>query len=110
MYYLVTTRSEYFDPYTSYDLNAFHMGGFGIPGALMPPYSGSLDSNLRAVPVDGEPGCRYCWCLEQKRMTIPQFMVGFFVGIAGYPYSTAIIASLFSKVIGTSNQVLFIKL
>ena len=50
-------------------------------------------------------GCAYEWCLYIPKVTVAQFMVGFFVATAGYPFCVAVIGSLYSKVMGTIPQV-----
>ena len=37
------------------------------------------------------------------RMTVPQFMLGFVLGVVGYPFSLTLSASIFSKVVGDIN-------
>ena len=37
------------------------------------------------------------------RMTVPQFMLGFVLGVIGYPFSLTLSASIFSKVVGDIN-------
>ena len=38
------------------------------------------------------------------RISIPQFMVGFALGTAGYPFCLTLSASIFSKVVGGSSD------
>ena len=65
----------------------------------------SQEVGIEPLAKVGEPGCAYCWCLEQPKMTVVQFIVGMGFSMAGYPFCTAIIASLFSKVLGDIPQV-----
>ncbi len=53
---------------------------------------------------DGESGCTYCWCLDIKMITITQFMIGFCVSAVGYPFTVALLGSIFSKVVGNYHQ------
>ena len=39
------------------------------------------------------------------RMTVPQFMLGFVLGVVGYPFSLTLTASIFTKVVGDINPV-----
>ena len=63
-------------------------------------YDGPEDPDLPYAVTGEEPGCAYCWCLELNALTIPQFMVGFVFNSLGYPFSVALLGSLFSKVVG----------
>ncbi len=62
------------------------------------------------TPEPGETelaGCEHCWCLDTKRMTEVQFLVGFCVSTVGYPFCIAIIGALYSKVLGPKPQGLY---
>ena len=50
-------------------------------------------------------GCSYCWCLDQPKMTLTQFIIGMAISMVGYPFCTALIASIFSKSLGKRPQV-----
>ena len=50
-------------------------------------------------------GCSYEWCTEVPRIEIPQFMVGFVVATAGYPFCISLSGSIYSKVLGASDLV-----
>ena len=50
-------------------------------------------------------GCSYEWCTEIPRIEIWQFMVGFVVATAGYPFCLTLSGSIYSKVLGSSNPV-----
>ena len=50
-----------------------------------------------------DSGCGYEWCVTMPRMTVPQFMLGFVLGVVGYPFSLTLSASIFSKVVGDIN-------
>lgn len=65
-----------------------------------------------AVAPDPLPasGCTLCWCLDLKRMTEVQFLIGFCVSTCGYPFCIAIIGSLYSKVLGRRPQGLYMGL
>ena len=52
-----------------------------------------------AGPSDGEAGCPYCWCLSIPEIKVAQFMIGYIVCTAGFPFCIALIASIFSKVL-----------
>ena len=39
-------------------------------------------------------------------MTVPQFMLGFVLGVLGYPFSLTLTTSIFSKVVGDINPVI----
>ena len=39
-----------------------------------------------------------------SRISIPQFMVGFTLGAAGYPFCLTLFTSIFSKVVGGSSD------
>ena len=54
-------------------------------------------------------GCRYEWCPNIPRITVVQFMVGFVLGTAGYPFCLTLSASIFSKIIGATNTVIIYK-
>ena len=50
-----------------------------------------------------DSGCGYEWCIKMPRMTVSQFMLGFVLGVVGYPFSLTLSASIFSKVVGDIN-------
>jgi len=56
-----------------------------------------------AVSGTEETGCTYQWCTEIPRIEIPQFMVGFVVATAGYPFCLTLSGSIYSKVLGNSS-------
>ena len=61
--------------------------------------------DLFAAPSgDGEAGCPYCWCLSIPQIKVAQFMIGYIVCTAGFPYCIALIASIFSKVYTSSES------
>ena len=71
-------------------------------------YEGPDDPLLPyAAPGGGEGGCIHCWCLELRRVTEVQFIIGFTIGICAYPYCVAIIGSLYSKLLGPKPQGLY---
>jgi len=51
-----------------------------------------------------ETGCGYCWCLDIYKVTFAQFVVGFILCIIGYPFGTALTASIYSKVLAPKSQ------
>ena len=55
-------------------------------------------------------GCKLCWCLDIRQMTLVQFMIGFAISTVGYPFCIAIIGSLYSKTLGGRKQGLFMGL
>jgi len=61
--------------------------------------------SVLASPVSGDQptGCSYQWCTEIPRIEISQFMVGFVVATAGYPFCLTLSGSIYSKVLGNSN-------
>jgi len=61
--------------------------------------------SVLASPVSGDQptGCSYQWCTEIPRIEIPQFMVGFVVATAGYPFCLTLSGSIYSKVLGNAN-------
>jgi len=60
-------------------------------------------SVLASVSGDQPTGCSYEWCTKIPRIEIPQFMVGFVVATAGYPFCLTLSGSIYSKVLGASN-------
>ena len=85
-----------------------------------PWLSDDVDTSL--VRCNGA-GCSYDWCndmprsvvatfiihtfrhnVSRYRISIPQFMVGFALGTAGYPFCLTLSASIFSKVVGGSSD------
>ena len=50
-------------------------------------------------------GCKYDWCEEVPQIHFAQFYVSYFVTVLAYPFTVALTASLFSKVLGTIPQV-----
>ena len=53
-----------------------------------------------AAPTgDGDVGCPYCWCLSIPQIKVAQFMIGYIICTAGFPFCVALIASIFSKVL-----------
>jgi len=67
------------------------------------PYDGALDWVARAVVGTEEVGCSYEWCAHIPRIEVAQFMVGFVLATAGYPFCLSLSGSLYSKVIGSIN-------
>merc|ERR1719348_594051 len=61
--------------------------------------------SVLASPVSGDQptGCSYQWCTEIPRIETSQFMVGFVVATAGYPFCLTLSGSIYSKVLGNSN-------
>ena len=72
--------------------------GYDDPNDPLVPY---------AAPSGGGGGCIHCWCLELRRVTEVQFIIGFTIGICAYPYCVAIIGSLYSKLLGPKPQGLY---
>ena len=71
-------------------------------------YEGPDDPALPYAAPGGEGGgCIHCWCLELRRVTEVQFLIGFAIGICAYPYCVAIIGSLYSKLLGPKPQGLY---
>jgi ceroid-lipofuscinosis MFS transporter 7 len=68
-------------------------------------YGGGVDLSFDDRAGPSIAGCAYCWCLEQPKMTVTQFIIGMAVSMMGYPFCTTLIASLFSKVLGNTPQV-----
>ena len=66
-----------------------------------------LYPSVLASPVSGDQptGCSYQWCMEIPRIEIPQFMVGFVVATAAYPFCLTLSGSIYSKVLGNINPV-----
>jgi len=64
-----------------------------------------LYPSVLASPVSGDQptGCSYQWCMEIPRIEIPQFMVGFVVATAAYPFCLTLSGSIYSKVLGNIN-------
>jgi len=52
---------------------------------------------------DYAKGCWYDWCKHVPRIHIAQFMVGFVVATAGYPFCLTLTGSIYSKLLGSSN-------
>lgn len=59
---------------------------------------------MRAV-AGGQSGCGYDWCLTTPRIEVAQFMVGFVVATAGYPFCISLSGSIYSKMLGATNPV-----
>jgi len=57
-----------------------------------------------AIPDGSKYGCAYEWCLHIPKVTVAQFMVGFFIATTGYPFCVAIMGSLYSKSLGSIPQ------
>ena len=70
-------------------------------------YEGPDDPLLPHAAPGGGGGCIHCWCLELRRVTEVQFLIGFTIGICAYPYCVAIIGSLYSKLLGPKPQGLY---
>merc|ERR1719244_558687 len=94
---------------------------FPIPGQPNPPMPGETMSSgvnftssfMDPAPFaigDGDPGCSYDWCSKVPRIEIAQFMVGFVVATAGYPFCTSLSGSIYSKVLGDINTGLWLGL
>ena len=72
---------------------------FFLPYYLSPSVLASHVSGTEAT------GCSYEWCTKIPRIEISQFMVGFVVATAGYPFCLTLSGSIYSKVLGASNPV-----
>ena len=57
-----------------------------------------------AMTCRGKPGTHLLSLTIFLRISIPQFMVGFALGTAGYPFCLTLSASIFSKVVGGSSD------
>ncbi|KAL7050574.1 hypothetical protein ACKWTF_004128 [Chironomus riparius] len=44
------------------------------------------------------------WCADQPALGIPEFVIGYFLGVIGYPIGVTLIQSLFSKTLGARPQ------
>merc|ERR550519_345581 len=59
-----------------------------------------LDTSVLASVSGTEPtGCSYEWCTTTPRIEVAQFMVGFVVATAGYPFCLTLSGSLYSKLL-----------
>jgi len=88
---------------------------FPIPGQPNPPapVPASFSSGFNSTSGfngpetfaigDGLPGCSYDWCSSTPRIEVAQFMVGFVVATAGYPFCISLSGSIYSKVLGNIN-------
>lgn len=46
------------------------------------------------------------WCYHVPKMTLSQFLIGFFLTSLGYPIGVTLIQTIFSKVLGSKPQVI----
>jgi len=97
---------------------------FPIPGQPLPPQPPPATTTTTTIqPTDyfytplyladpvrgprsaanGGIGCYYDWCLSIPRIHIVQFILGFFVATAGYPFCLTLTGSIYSKLLGTAN-------
>ena len=77
---------------------------FPIPGQPNPPTEPATNATSNITTED--IFCSYDWCHEIPRIEITQFMIGFVVATAGYPFCLTLSGSIYSKVLGSSNQVI----
>ncbi|CRK92704.1 CLUMA_CG006231, isoform A [Clunio marinus] len=52
----------------------------------------------------GCPVVEQPWCEWTPRLGIPEFVVGYFMGVIGYPVGVTLIQTLFSKILGSRPQ------
>ena len=72
-----------------------------IPGPVT--QNGTWITNITDIVIDPN-GCEYCWCLELPAVGITQFMISIAVTMMAFSVCTALIASIFTKMLGRNPQ------
>ncbi|KAF5303506.1 hypothetical protein FQR65_LT08205 [Abscondita terminalis] len=67
------------------------------------PLNGTYECNNETDTMMGCPSSQK-WCTYTPVMTVWQFVIGYLIGALGYPVGTTLILSIFSKILGSRPQ------
>ena len=71
---------------------------------------GALGKSIPCSETQQNGCCALDWCKDQAAMTVAQFIIGFVILAAGYPFRVSLTQSIWSKILGPAPQVSHIKI